>query len=235
MKIHKDDGNARESFCGPCYACSWVLIHSLPSKVHDDIFSERSPRRARNHCGGVCVFCCLDKTDLMQMWLRKHISRGSRSTGVWLWSSSDFSVLKNSPTCCERIADYGCTIIGCAGFILFACLLRWSFMLMLCWCPTGRWQSTTSKWGVSSCETFKGVCVHVFVWVFMACGEHEGCPWRVWLFIQMSTHPPTVSLWSDSQSGCVCVCVCASSLSRGSRVAELVAVNTLTRGHIKPG
>ncbi len=33
----------------------------------------------------------------------------------------------------------------------------------------------------------------------------------------------------------VCVCVCASSLSRGSRVAELVAVNTLTRGHIKPG
>jgi len=60
----------------------------------------------------------------------------------------------------------------------------------------------------------------------------------------MSKHPPTVSLWSDSQSVCVCVhvfvldlCVYefVSYLSQGSRVAELVAVHTQTRGHIKPG
>jgi len=82
MKIHKDDGNARESFCCPCNACPWVLIHSLPSKVHVDISSEKSPRRARNHCkGGVCVFSCLDKTDLMQMLLKEADLQGKSLHG----------------------------------------------------------------------------------------------------------------------------------------------------------
>lgn len=122
------------------------------------------------------------------MWLRKHISRGSHSTGVWLWSSSDFSVLKTlKPAEIESqiMVVQSQVVRNKPGLFSLTQLFWW----LLCWCSVdalledgSQCFQTTYSYAVCVCTGVQ-VCLSVCVCVLhMACRELQVCPW-VWLSI----------------------------------------------------